>query len=475
MTARLAGAAALIVACSCAAGAYGQGRPVGDTPTAAKAADGRYIAWREHVIDERTAEGPLTGGDGLVMADLDRDGKEDIVSVHESDVQYDGTPDGHVRVAFGTGRPDEWVNVTLASGPEAGAPEDPAVGDLNGDGYPDIVVAAELGHLLYLENPGRTARTAPWKRLIVPVTRNRGSFIRVFVADYDGDGRLEVSAANKVEQNPTPQTPEGPISIFDITGPPLEGASWRETVLGTYGISQIAMPVDIDKDGDIDVVGGARVGPRLIVFRNDDGRFMPVEVATGGGRTGGFNLAFHDFDGDGRLDIAAVAASWVLGWYAQPRTLDGVWRFHPMGGLAPDRATGFTLADIDGDGDMDAIAGGYSDMPRDVDGNLPVTASMGRLAWFENPGAATGTWTRHDISRRRRGMFDAFVARDMDGDGDVDFLGTRGNSEPYDGVYWLEQVRSVAPAPAFTRARPQDSAEWPLAPPVSGGRPVVRP
>jgi hypothetical protein len=59
-------------------------------------------------------------------------------------------------------------------------------------------------------------------------------------------------------------------------------------------------------------------------------------------------------------------------------------------------------------------------------------------------------------------MFDAFVARDVDGDGDVDFLGTRGNSEPYDGVYWLEQVRTAEPRPAFTRARPSDSVERPL-------------
>jgi hypothetical protein len=38
----------------------------------------------------------------------------------------------------------------------------------------------------------------------------------------------------------------------------------------------------------------------------------------------------------------------------------------------------------------------------------------GRLAWYQNGAAAA--WTRHDFSRRQRGMFDKFVARDMDGD-----------------------------------------------------------
>ncbi len=68
-------------------------------------------------------------------------------------------------------------------------------------------------------------------------------------------------------------------------------------------------------------------------------------------------------------------------------------------------------------------------------------------------------WTRHDVSRRKRGMFDKFIARDMDGDGDADFVGTRGNSYPYDGVFWLEQVRAEVPGVRFVRGRGRDSGE----------------
>ena len=56
-------------------------------------------------------------------------------------------------------------------------------------------------------------------------------------------------------------------------------------------------------------------------------------------------------------------------------------------------------------------------------------------------------------------MFDKFVPRDMDGDGDADFVATRGNSAPYDGVFWLEQVRSTDQRPSFERAREADSQE----------------
>ena len=59
-------------------------------------------------------------------------------------------------------------------------------------------------------------------------------------------------------------------------------------------------------------------------------------------------------------------------------------------------------------------------------------------------------------------MFDKFVPRDLDGDGDVDFVSTRGNSAQYDGVFWLEQVRTAEPVAAFARARETDSQEVPL-------------
>ncbi|MDP3515951.1 MAG: VCBS repeat-containing protein [Pseudohongiella sp.] len=451
---------------------------VGDLLTTATAPDGRYISWQEHLIDDAAIlDFVLSGGDGLVMTDIDQDGFIDVVSVHESDSSYDSAnftpgfeapPEGHIRIAFGSADPQQWHNITVAEGLDAAAPEDAAVVDMNGDGLMDILIAAELSHVLYLQNPGPDARNSEWPRLKLPMTEGRGSYIRVFAADLDGDGVPEVIAPNKGAQIPGPEdfAVSNPVSIFKVTGDPLTGDNWQEIELGRYSIPQNSEPVDLDGDGDIDIVIGTRGEDRLVWFDNPgDGSLNFIERAIGinGARMAGFNLEYADLNGDGRFDIIGAGVGPVgngLVWIEQPARKGDAWNARFIGTFAPDSITGLETADINGDGHMDVFVGSYSRGERESDdANAQLTDPLGRLGWFQNPGVSGAAWIRHDVSRRKRGMFDKFIAHDIDGDGDLDFVGTRGNSYPYDGVFWLEQVRSVGPVPRFTKARALDSDE----------------
>ena len=359
-----------------------------------------------------------------------------------------------------------------AEGPEAGGVADVAAADLNADGFPDLVAACEKGHLLYLENPGGTVRGWRWGRIIPDLSVGR-SFVSVAIADLNGDARPEIVAAysqGSAGSDPHMESTEaGAVSWYETPDNPLAADAWRENVLSTVSSPVIAEPLDLDGDGDVDLFAASQGEKPLFWLENLGGEELafqrhPILVPDGNNLDQvGSAVAFPDFNADGRLDVVLIKQPHSLVWLEQPSDPAEPWNLHSIGTIAPDEPAGLVLADVNGDGNQDLVTGSSSHGPHEEDGDdVDVSDPVGRLAWFENPGKAATAWARHDISRRQRGKFAAFVPRDMDEDGDVDFIVTRGHSGEFDGVFWLHQLHSEKPVKVFTLERESESELLPL-------------
>lgn len=81
-----------------------------------------------------------------------------------------------------------------------------------------------------------------------------------------------------------------------------------------------------------------------------------------------------------------------------------------------------TLADIDGDGDLDAVIGReYS--------------TVAAIQWYENPSSPTASWTPHDITATGQ-AYEDMLGADVDNDGDVDIIASYNST-----VVWFSNPR----------------------------------
>jgi hypothetical protein len=112
-----------------------------------------------------------------------------------------------------------------------------------------------------------------------------------------------------------------------------------------------AWAVDIEADGDLDIVLGAKEGLPLVLRNNGDDTFTPIHPFPG--VTGLRAFAWADFDGDGNPDAALVDGAGHLHVFHNERQAQ--FRELPLPANFP-LVKAFSVADVDNDGILDLLA-----------------------------------------------------------------------------------------------------------------------
>ncbi len=172
--------------------------------------------------------------------------------------------DGDIDALFGNGWLENPGNSNLKKHPEALwvdrmiDPDFPreaqsAVVDLDNDGLNDIVlICEEKGHEIsgvWWYKGDDNPLDDSWKRNMV--LNNRERLHSIGIADFNGDGKLDIYTA-QMHQNWKSPRRAGYISIFECID--IEANLWKEHVISTSG-SHLSAVEDLDNDGDPDIAG----------------------------------------------------------------------------------------------------------------------------------------------------------------------------------------------------------------------------
>ncbi len=254
--------------------------------------DGDKISWWENdgaeVLPTWTEHAIVSGFNGAhraEAADFDLDGDLDVVAL-----AFDGDQIRWFENDNGAGT--SWSLHNVAGGTLDGA-FDVKVGDLDGDGDPDIVASGYYGDTIvaYLNNP--VAGTFTASSIAIGYDGPRG----IDLADFDHDGDLDVVAVIRNLDY---------IRWFENSG---TGIGWVGHAVGTGtfvdGVGVCAG--DIDHDGDPDVVATSQSGDDVHVWLNTGAGASWTRIQMEGSLDSPWDVVLAPVDSDGDLDIVVAA------------------------------------------------------------------------------------------------------------------------------------------------------------------------
>ncbi len=327
-------------------------------------ADGRWTVF----VDQPGAEAPSASGSGLgvpyplvpdwsntwrrqvgglQVADMNGDGREDLVVGCYSSNSFPPYDDWENFIHFNTGAGLEavpsWVSAEeLSTG-------DIQVGDLNGDGFPDIFSANGRGNPSTIHFGGADGpdTTLDWSSQFP----NNAWTNNAHLFDIDHDGDLDIATAN---QGFGQFDPVRPLYIFENDEGSIPIApTWQSAVSDAQNFIAFA---DYDNDGWEDMAVSKWIGYESGIYKNVAGTLQMMPVWTTGDDGSDKGVAWADVDGNGKPDLALGHEPTQL-WSNNDGDLTVDWTPNaPYFGHSELRFT-----DIDRDGDPDLCETHFAD------------------------------------------------------------------------------------------------------------------
>jgi Bacterial Ig-like domain (group 3)/FG-GAP-like repeat len=274
----------------------------------------------------------------------------DPSTISEADINGDGKPDLlyldgsapkqlHVLLGNGDGTFTAGQNVQLPS--QIGGTI--ALADVNKDSKLDVVLGGDgpTGEVaVLLGNGDGTFQTAIVSSFTPSVSAYVEMLSLIGVADFNGDGAVDLAAADILNNN-----------IYILTGN-NKGSFTLKTTIFAGGYPSKVVTADLNGDGHQDFLVQEALGSSVTVYLgNGDGTFQPGVNYSGPDHVSGFILA--DFDGDSRPDLAVTGFDFSVA--ILHGNSDGTFDTTSEGGTsyAGPGAVALAAADFNSDGTLD--------------------------------------------------------------------------------------------------------------------------
>ena len=370
-------------------------------------ADEKPSPWKQHTIDDSSR-----GADGVRLQDVNGDGLLDVATGWEEG--------GIVRAYL---QPDTskvhqpWPATTVGKVKSA---EDAVFFDVDNDGNFDVVSCCEGStRSIFVHWSPKEAEDflnpKAWKTEPLPPAEKLTSWMFAVPLDMNGDGRTDLVAASKSKG--------AQLCWFECPEEPRNLNSWKHHHLADASWIMSVQAVDLDQDGDTDLLVSNRKG--------DDGRVFWMEQTSKGEwrehvvgcqKEEVMFLDTADMNGDGRLDILAPVKNRTIAILHQPEDPHTAWDRsnieYPEEGYGNIKAV--RAGDLDGDGLKDIAI-------TNEGANAPLCGAF----YLKAP-----NWNPVAIASEEGIKFDRIELIDVDQDGDLDLMTCEERDQL--GVIWYE-------------------------------------